>query len=150
MQISCKDCGSFKIVRNGKARRHQRYKCKSCGLSFIEGDRRQKTPIEAQALAVLLYGMGKSSYGFIAKLFKVSRTAVYQWIRNFCEDIPPPIVPEGDYDLEFDEMWHFINSKKTNSGYGKQWIVLKGEPLPGLLAIVMLKPSKNFTIKSNM
>ena len=96
MQISCKDCGSFKIVRNGKARSHQRYKCKTCGLSFIEGDRRQKTPIEAQALAVLLYGMGKSSYGFIAKLFKVSRTAVYHWIRNFCEDIPPPVVPEGN------------------------------------------------------
>ena len=68
MQVSCKDCGSFKLVRNGKARGY---------LTFIEGDRRQKTPVEAQALAVLLYGMGKSSYGFIAKLFKVSRTAVY-------------------------------------------------------------------------
>lgn len=147
MRISCKDCGSYKLVRNGKARKHQRYKCKDCGLSFIEGDRRQKTPVEAQALAVLLYGMGKSSYGFIAKLFKVSRTAVYHWIRNFCEDLPPPQVPEGDYDIEFDEMWHYVNSKKTNSGFGKPWIVMKGKPLPGLQAIVMLKPSKDFMKK---
>src|SRR5437867_4438018 len=99
MQVSCKDCRSFKFVRSGKARGHQRYKCKSCGLSFVEGDKRKKTPIEAQALAVLLYGMGKSSYGFIAKLLKVSRTAVYHWIRNFCEDIPPPSVPEGNMIL---------------------------------------------------
>ncbi|WP_157111104.1 transposase-like zinc-binding domain-containing protein [Candidatus Nucleicultrix amoebiphila] len=28
MQVRCKDCGSFKLVRNGKARKHQRYKCK--------------------------------------------------------------------------------------------------------------------------
>jgi hypothetical protein len=72
----------------------------------------KKTPIEAQALAVFLYGMGNSSYGFIAKLLNVSRTAVYHWICNFCEDVPPPVVPEGNYDIEFDEMWHFINSKK--------------------------------------
>ncbi|MBY0502154.1 MAG: hypothetical protein K2P93_09195 [Alphaproteobacteria bacterium] len=48
--------------------------------------------------------MGKSSYGFIAKLFKVSRTAVYQWIRNFCEDLPLPQVAEGDCDIELDEI----------------------------------------------
>ncbi|MBY0501748.1 MAG: IS1 family transposase, partial [Alphaproteobacteria bacterium] len=47
MQISCKDCGSYKLVRNGKARKNQRYKCKDCALSFIEGDRRQKSPVEA-------------------------------------------------------------------------------------------------------
>lgn len=147
MQISCKDCGSYKLVRNGKARKHQRYKCKECGLSFIEGDRRQKTSVEVQALAVLLYGMGKSSYGFIAKLFKVSRTAIYHWIRNFCEDLPPPQVLEGDYDILLDEMWHYVTSKKINSGFGKPWIVMKGKPLPGLQAIVMLKPSKDFMKK---
>ncbi|WP_198157290.1 hypothetical protein [Candidatus Nucleicultrix amoebiphila] len=91
--------------------------------------------------------MGKSSYGFIAKLFKVSRTAVYHWIRNFCEDLPPPQVPEGTYDIDFDEMWHYVTSKKTNSGFGKPWIVMKGKPLPGLQAIVMLKPSKDFMKK---
>lgn len=63
MQVSCEDCGSFRLVRNGKTRRHQRYKC--------------------------------------------------NWIRNFCEDIPPSSVPEGNYDLEFDEMWHFIQKKQT-------------------------------------
>jgi len=54
MQISCKDCESSKVVRNGKARKHQRHKCKECGLLFIEGDGRQKAPFEAQVLAVLL------------------------------------------------------------------------------------------------
>ncbi|MBY0502153.1 MAG: hypothetical protein K2P93_09190 [Alphaproteobacteria bacterium] len=47
MEVICKDCGSYKCVRNGKARKYQRYKCKEFCLSFIEGDRRQKTPVEA-------------------------------------------------------------------------------------------------------
>ena len=147
MKTTCKQCGAYKIVKNGKARGFQRYRCKDCYFSFIEGDRRQKTPVEAQALAVLLYGMGRSSYGCIAKLLKVSRTAVYKWVRNFSQDLPIPEIPEGNYDIEFDEMWHFIASKKTKFGSGKQWIVIKGKPLPGLSAIVMLKPSKDFMKK---
>ena len=51
-------------------------------------------------------------------------------------------------EIEFDEMWHFIGSKKTKNGSSKRWIVAEGELLPGLQAIVMLKPSKGSMKKS--
>lgn len=41
-------------------------------------------------------------------------------------------------NIEFDEMWHFIQSKKTKNGSSKQWIVIEGELLDGLSAIVRL------------
>ncbi|WP_323732915.1 hypothetical protein [Candidatus Bandiella euplotis] len=33
-----------------------------------------------KALAVLLYSMGKSSFRWLGKLFKVAHTSVYKWI----------------------------------------------------------------------
>ncbi|OYW90276.1 MAG: hypothetical protein B7Z18_11660 [Alishewanella sp. 32-51-5] len=50
-------------------------------------------------------------------------------------------------EIEFDEMWHFIQSKKTKNGSSKQWIVAQGELLPGLSAIVMLQPLGDSTTK---
>jgi len=37
-----------------------------------------------------MYSTGKASYGFIAKLFNVSRTAVLKWIRNIGGKIAEP------------------------------------------------------------
>jgi transposase-like protein len=68
----CKKCGSQSIVKNGRVRQKQRYKCKDCSYNFTIGDAREKVSIEAKALAVLLYGSGKASYGMIARLFKQS------------------------------------------------------------------------------
>jgi len=70
LKIICKKCGSNKVVKNGKVRSEQRYKCKECHHNFIIGDKREKLSAAARALAILLYGRGKASYGFIAKLFK--------------------------------------------------------------------------------
>ena len=51
--------------------------------------------------------------------------------------------------MEFDEMWHFVGSKKTKDGLSKRWTVIQAEPSPGLLAIVMLRPSSDYTKKSS-
>ena len=75
-KIICKECGSADFSKNGKVRGKQRYKCKVCGYNFIVGDQREKVRPEGKALAVLLYSTGKSSYGFISKLFNVTRPAV--------------------------------------------------------------------------
>ena len=54
--LSCKRCSDTKIVKNGLARGKTRYKCKSCGYNFIEGDRRVKDSVAVKkALAVILY-----------------------------------------------------------------------------------------------
>ena len=71
----CKNCCSDSNVKNGYVRGKQRYKCKLCGFNFTIGDKREKISPPARALAILLYGRGKASYGFIAKLLKVSSVA---------------------------------------------------------------------------
>jgi len=38
--VTCKRCGSDRTVKNGKVRDKARYKCKKCGLHFVEGDGR--------------------------------------------------------------------------------------------------------------
>ena len=147
-EIKCAKCSGGEIIKSGKVRKQQRYFCKACRYHFtIHPPRGLAAP--AKALAVLLYSMGKSSYGMIAKLFKVSRPGIYKIIRKAAENETLPAISEDIKDIEFDEMWHFIQSKKTNFGSGKPWIVLRGRPSPGLLAIVMLKPLKSATRRSN-
>jgi len=80
MEITCKACGSQHFVKNGKVWGKQCNKCKACGNNFIVGDQREQGSPEGKALAALLYASGKSSYGFIANLFNVTRPAVQQWI----------------------------------------------------------------------
>ena len=53
-------------------------------------------------------------------------------------------------EIEFDEMWHFIQSKKEKSGLSKPWIVVQGELLPGHSVVVMRQHSSGSMIKSNI
>jgi transposase-like protein len=39
---TCKKCGSNSCRKNGIPNGKQRYKCKICGLNFIEGDKKQE------------------------------------------------------------------------------------------------------------
>jgi len=68
--IQCKRCQSAFIVKNGLVRYKPRYKCKACGLNFIEGDMRVKENLVVKkALAVILYSLGKASFGMLGKIF---------------------------------------------------------------------------------
>jgi len=138
----CLKCGSTNFVKNGRLRGLQRYRCKTCKYNFTTDKRRGKSPA-MKALAVLMYAMGKSSFDWIGDLLGVSGVAVYKWIKQIGNMVSMPKIGEIK-EIEFDEMWHFVQSKKTKDGYGKRWIVLEGKPSPGLLAIVMLKPLRDF------
>ncbi|MDR2573772.1 MAG: IS1 family transposase, partial [Desulfovibrio sp.] len=66
----CKNCKSAKVVKSGKIRGKQRYKCKDCAYNFVIGDGRTNEKIAAlKALCVLLYSLGKGSYNMMGKLF---------------------------------------------------------------------------------
>ena len=146
--VRCKHCSSTQIVKNGFVRNKQRYLCKNCSRNFVIGDARVKESVVVKkALCVILYSLGKASFGFLAKLFGVSRSLTYRWIKAEAESVPEPDIPDDIKEIEFDEMWHFIRSKKTKDGLSKRWIVAHGELLPGLLAIVILQPSEDY-IKS--
>ena len=146
--ILCKNCKGVGITKNGTARAQQRYKCKDCNYNFVFGDKRINHSTEIKkALSIILYAMGKSSYGFLGKLFGVSRSTAYKWIKKVAEVIEEPVISNSIKEIEFDEMWHFIQSKKTKNGLSKPWIVAQGELLPGLSAVLMLQPSNVCMIK---
>lgn len=147
---SCKNCESNEIVKNGAVRGKQRYKCKECSYNFVMGDGRvdPNTAVK-RAFAVIIYALGKGSYGFIAKLFGVTPPAVLKWIRREAATLQGPEISGSICEMEFDEMWHFIGSKKTKNGSSRRWIVLQGEPWPGCSAVVMLQPSDDSITKSS-
>ncbi len=144
----CKKCGSEKVVRNGVVAGKQRYRCKECGYNFREGDGRTSEKVLAKkALCVLLYAMGKGSFRMLGRILKIDHTLVYRWIRAFGESLPEPQVPGDITQMEFDEMWHFIGSKKENFGLSKPLTVAHGELWPGCSAVVILQHSDDSTTR---
>ena len=146
--VKCKNCESGCIVKNGKTREKQRYRCKECGYNFVEGDGRTNEKIAAKkAMCVLLYSLSKASYSMLAKIFDTWPSLVYRWIKEAGAKLPDQEVSGQISQMEFDEMWHFIGNKKTNFGSSKLLTVAHGELLPGCSAIVILQPSVDSTAK---
>jgi transposase len=140
--MECKQCGKGHIVRNGRVRGKQRYRCKDCGYNFIEGDARVKrdTAIK-RAFAVILYSLGKASYAFIARLFGVTPPAVQKWLEPEPARLRDPDLSGDIREIELEEMWQFVQRGRASNGPSGRWIALHGEPLPGLSAVVMLQRS---------
>jgi transposase len=146
--ISCKNCQQTNTIKNGFVRGKQRYKCHTCHYTFVVGDERHKLETDLKkALSVILYSLGKASFGFLAKLFGVSRTTPYYWIRDIAATTEEPVIASNIHEIDFDEMWHFVQSKKSNSGSSKPWIIAQGELLPGYSVVVMLQRSNAYMTK---
>ena len=77
--IQCKRCKSSKTVKNGTVRDKPRRKCNDCGYNFTQVDGRVKESVAVKkALAVILYSLGKASFGMLGKIFGVSRSLTYR------------------------------------------------------------------------
>lgn len=147
MEVHCKRCGSASFVKSGFVRGHQRYRCRECGCNFTATPRRGK-PVAMKALAVLLYTMGNMSYGMIARLFGVSEVAVFKWIRAAAAALPEPAAPADVQIVQIDEMWHFVDGKKTSAGSGKPSTRSSGEPWPGFWVSVTMRPAESSSPRS--
>jgi transposase len=146
--IPCKNCHQTHTVKNGYVRNKQRYQCHGCGYNFVEGDARHKHETELKkAFSIILYSLGKSSFGFLGKLFGVSRTTTYDWIRQTATTIDEPTIRDDIHAIDFDEMGHFLQSQKARSGLSTPWIMAQGEPWPGYSVVVMRQPSNACMIK---
>jgi hypothetical protein len=71
------------------------------------------------------------------------------WIKKASSEVKMPEITNDIKEIEFDEMWHFIGSKKTKNGSSKLLIANQEKLLPGLRVTVMLQPSENYITKSN-
>jgi hypothetical protein len=112
------------------------------------GDGRTNERIAAKkAMLILLYSLGKSSFNLLGRLFNIWPSQVYRWIAREGLSLPEQKVSEKVEEIEFDEMWHFVQSKKTSFGSSKPLIAAQGEPWPRCSAIVILQHSDGFTKK---
>lgn len=113
----CKKCNSDKNIKSGKVNAKQRYQCKQCGCHFTEGDNRTNEKIIAKkTLCVMFYSLGKVSFRMLAKIFDTYPSLVYRWVVEASEKLPEQQINDSITEIEFDEMWHFIKSKKTKCG----------------------------------
>lgn len=65
-----------------------------------------------------MYGMCGVAMEKIGKLFGVSGVAVLKWIRAAGEKIDDLPVTHTSEIVMIDEMWHFVDGKKTRFGSG--------------------------------
>ena len=136
--MECRKCGSKHNVKNGKVSGVQRYKCKECGFQFTKETANGHSEEERnKAIALYLLGLSMRT---IAKLFRVNVTTILYWIRNFAIKNYEKTTPQGAVVIELDEMWHFLESKKQNSGSGKLIVALPVNSLTGNVGIVAAKP----------
>ena len=146
--IRCKNCDCDRIVKNGKARGKQRYKCKECGYNFVIGDERTNEKIQAmKSLVVMIYALGKGSYNMLGKFFKRDRSLIYRWVREAGLSFDEATIDGDVTEIEFDEMWHFLQSKKLNFGSSKPLIVAQGKLSHGYSAVVILQHSDDCTTR---
>ena len=116
--LYCKKCGGENHVKAGFVEGEQRYKCKDCGCQFVPTRHRGK-PEKDKLLAIWLYLHGLS-FRTIAKLLQVTHKSIYDWVKAFAVRNYIKPEPQGEAVIvELDEMWHFLKSKKTKSGYGR-------------------------------
>lgn len=138
--LNCKNCQSNRVIKSGIARGKQRYMCKECNYCFVIGDARTNDKIAAKkAMCVLLYSLGKASFRMLGRIFNTSPSLIYRWIVEAGCKLPANEISGSIEQMEFDEMWHFIKSKKTNFGSSKPLTVAHAELWPGCSAIVILQ-----------
>ena len=90
IQMICKYCGSLDVVKNGKVKGKQVYKCKTCGHRFTEGSAFPKMRTESRIIStsIDLYFEGLSVRKVqtqIAKIFgvRVSQVTVWKWMMKY-------------------------------------------------------------------
>jgi hypothetical protein len=75
------------------------------------------------------------SFNAIARIYNVATSTVMHWVKSLPKK---PMKNPNRIKLlfvELDEMWHYLHSKKTNSGYGELLVVIPVSSLIGNVAI---------------
>ena len=138
---NCPKCTSSMTVKNGTHLGRQRYRCKGCGFQFTRKTPRGR-PASEKALAILLYTLGLS-FNAIARIFGVATSTIMRWVRTFAEKTYEKPKPGQAVIVELDEMWHYLQAKKTNSGYGKLIVAIPVNSLTGNVAIATRSPLRS-------
>ena len=135
----CKKCFSKRSVKNGMVRTKQRYKCRDCGYNFVAGDERQKISPEGKALSILLYGRGKASYGFLAKLLKVSPVAVMKLIKREVDCMDDQNASSSTKKVDFEEILNFLKTTNESKSSTGLWSAFEISPSNGISGLIIVR-----------
>lgn len=114
MSIQCTSCASDQWVKNGRSRHgHQRYRCKSCGTTFGELDRRLvPEALKESALRHYAEGVGLRA---TERLVGVSHNSVMNWVK---QEVAGKVLAKVDASaisvVEADELWSYVGAKKSS------------------------------------
>ena len=92
----------------------QRYRCQKCGTRYTPEKKVHGHPKEVRELAIRMYADGLN-FRQIGRHLQVSHTTVMRWVKEHAEKLPEAPVPEEAYTVEMDELYTFIEEKKTGS-----------------------------------
>ena len=94
--------------------RSQRYECQYCQKKYTPNPKARGYPksLRQQALKMYLEGI---NFRRIGRLLNVHHKSVINWVNTYAEALPDAAVPEKTEDVEMDELFTFIGSKKTES-----------------------------------
>jgi transposase-like protein len=137
MQTQCTSCASTQLVKNGRSRHgHQRYRCRSCGTTFGDADRRQVAPeLKESALRHYAEGVGLRA---TERLVGVSHNSVMNWVKKEVAGKALAKVDASDICfVEADELWSYVMEKKEQFGCGGLLIALPKEFSAGSWAIAI-------------
>ena len=83
----------------------------------------------------------------LGKLFNRNRSLIYRWICEAGISTDEAAIDGEITQVEFDEMWHFIESKKENFGSSKPLTAATCELSPGFSVVVIAQHSGGSTTK---
>ena len=129
--MNCTGCGSDLVKKNGHTRHgKQNYRCLECGKQMTENaDSNLITDDTKELIRRTL--LEKVSLNGICRIFTVSMPWLLELIDSVIKSLPDDLHAEitcNEEDelelakLEVDELWSFVGSKKTISGYGSFFI----------------------------
>jgi transposase-like protein len=123
------------MVKNGRSRHgHQRYRCKKCGATFGDLDRRVvPDDLKDNALRHYAEGVGLRA---TERLVGVSHNSVMNWVKQEVAGKALAKIDESQLSyVEADELCSYIGQKKELFGCGGLLIVLPEEFSAGSWAI---------------
>jgi len=107
--ITCKYCGSHKVIKYGHYRHMQRFFCKDCKRKFADNDALpdMKTPIDQVGTAIGMYYEGQSLNSICRLLTQIyhsypSDSTVYRWIARFTKQA---VNEARDYKVDVGDVW---------------------------------------------
>lgn len=129
MSICCKHCNSNIYVKNGFVFNKQRYRCKSCGYNFVDGDKRVRYHTSDHLKVIKLY-LENCGIRTIERLTGIHNSQISQWISEAADNIRSQLQKsmnsvnsiEDIEILEIDELCTYIKkdlkTEENSPSYG--------------------------------